>query len=124
MHRDIDPAVSAEHAAIVAGGSIGAVFAAQGGRSVRPTCTTASARPLPKLASLMRVAVGTPLAEHLYVLDVAKDGRVIEYAALVEIHHPDYLGLAERSRRSTAPTSEGRSELVAALHATAAERER
>ena len=39
----------------------------------------------------MRIAAGTPLAEHVYVLDVVKDGRAIEYATLVEIHHPDYL---------------------------------
>jgi hypothetical protein len=45
----------------------------------------------PRLASLMQVAAGTPLAAHVYALDVAKAGRMLEYAALVEIHHPDYL---------------------------------
>jgi hypothetical protein len=29
----------------------------------------------------MRVAVGTPLAMHVYALDVAKGGRALEYAA-------------------------------------------
>ena len=120
----IDPAVSEEHAAIVAGGSIGAVFAARGWE-VRKTHLHYGERPATaKLASLMRVAVGALLAEHLYVLDVVKDGRVIEYAALVEIHHPDYLGLPALAAIYGKPTSDGRSELVAALQATAAERER
>jgi hypothetical protein len=62
----------------------------------------------------MRVAARTPLATHIYALDVAKDGQVVEYATLVEIHHPDYLKKddlpaiygpayeAPRSARSTA----------------------
>ena len=91
----IDAAVRAEHAEIVAGGSIGAVFAAHGWE-VRKTHLGYSERPASaRLASLMRVDVGTPLAEHVYVLDVVKDGRKIEYAALAEIHHPDYLDLAD-----------------------------
>lgn len=120
----IDPAVSQEHAAIVAGGSIGAVFAAKGWE-VRKTHLHYGDRPATaKLASLMRVAVGAPLAEHFYVLDVVKDGRAIEYAALVEIHHPDYLGLPALAAIYGQPTDEGRRELVTALQATAAERER
>src|SRR5688500_14981990 len=83
-----DPAVGAEHAAIVAGGSIGAVFAARGWE-VRKTHLYYGERPAsPKVASLMRIAVGAPLAEHAYVLEVVKEGRAIEYAALVELHHP------------------------------------
>ncbi len=49
----------------------------------------------PRVASLMQVAVGTPLAEHAYVLDVVKNGKTIAYAALVEIHHPEYLAAAD-----------------------------
>jgi len=120
----LHPAVSEEHAASVAGGSIGAVFAAQGWE-LRKTHLHCGERPATaKLASLMRVAVGAPLAEHLYVLDVVKNGRVIEYAALVEVHHPDYLGLPALAAIYGEPTSQGRSELIAALQATAAERER
>ena len=115
----IDPAVGAEHAAIVAGGSIGAVFAAQGWE-VRKTHLSYAERPATaKLAALMRIAAGTPLAEHVYVLDVVKDGRAIEYAALVEIHHPDYLDVGDLAKIYGA-VDEGRSELVAQLRATAA----
>lgn len=120
----VDPALSREHAAIVAGGSIGAVFAAQGWE-VRKTHLrygerTASA----KLAGLMHVEAGTPLAEHVYVLDVVKDGRVFEYAALVEIHHPAYLGLAELGEIYGPVDDTARRELVATLLGTADERSR
>ena len=120
----IDPAISQEHAAIVAGGSIGAVFAAQGWEVRKTHLRYGERAATAKLASLMRVAVGTPLAEHFYVLDVVKEGRRIEYAALVEIHHPDYLGPQELVAIYGPPAGNERSELVAVLRATAAEHER
>ncbi len=115
----IDPAVREEHAAILAGGSIGAVFAANGWE-VRKTHlyfgeTTATKR----LATLMHVEQGTRLAEHAYVLDVVKAGRVIEYAALVEIHHPDYLVRGDLSAIYGREHPEARSDLLATLLATA-----
>jgi hypothetical protein len=120
----IDPSLSAEHVAIVAGGSIGAVFAASGWE-VRKTHLyygerTASA----KLASLMHIAAGTRLAEHVYVLDVVKDGRAIEYAALVEIHHPAYLSRANLAAVYGVPDASNRRELLTTLLATATERVR
>jgi hypothetical protein len=120
----IDPVLAAPHAAIVAGGSIGAVFTAEGWE-VRKTHlhygeTPASAR----LAELMDIDAGTPLAEHVYVLDVAKEGRVIEYAALVEIHHPDYLRLGDLEDIYGPPDPGDRRDLVAELLATAADRSR
>jgi hypothetical protein len=119
----IDPAVSAEHAAIVAGGSIGAVFAAQGWE-VRKTHLRYAERPAsPRLAALMRVPSGTALAEHVYVLDVVKGGRTVEYAALVEIHHPDYLRVADLAE-IYGPVTANRSELVDSLRAIAAQRSR
>jgi hypothetical protein len=119
----LDGAVSAEHAEIVAGGSIGAVFAAHGWQ-VRKTHLSYAERPASaRLAQLMRVAVGTTLAEHIYVLDVVKDGRAIEYAVLAEIHHPDYLAVADLAK-IYGPVDDGRKELVAQLRATVAERTR
>jgi hypothetical protein len=105
----IDPAVAAEHATIVNGGSIGAVFAANGWRVLKTHLYYGEVRATARLAVLMHVAEGTPLAEHVYVLDVAKDDKTVEYAALVEIHHPAYLvqsdlvriyGTADASKRS------------------------
>jgi hypothetical protein len=118
-----DPAVAGEHAAIVAGGSIGAVFAARGWE-VRKSHLSYGERPAtPKVASLMRIAAGTPVAEHVYVLDVVKDGRRVEYAALMEIHHPDYLDRSDLAEIYGA-VDDSRKQLAAQLGATAAERTR
>jgi hypothetical protein len=87
----IEADLRTEHAAIVAGGSIGAVLAAAGWEVRKTHLRYAMVDATTRLASLMQVAAGTPLAVHLYALDVAKAGRTLEYAALVEIHHPDYL---------------------------------
>lgn len=119
----LDGALRVEHAEIVAGGSIGAVFAAHGWQ-VRKTHLSYAERPASaRLAQLMRVAAGTTLAEHIYALDVVKDGRAIEYAVLAEIHHPDYLAVADLAR-IYGPVDDGRKELVAQLRATIAERTR
>ncbi len=120
----IDPSLSTEHAAIVAGGSIGAVFAASGWEVRKTHLYYGERAASPKLASLMHIAAGTPLAEHVYVLDVVKDGRAIDYAALVEIHHPAYLSLANLESIYGVPDTGDRRELLATLLATATERVR
>ncbi|HVY66881.1 MAG TPA: hypothetical protein VHH11_18860 [Gammaproteobacteria bacterium] len=94
----VDPAVAAEHASILSGGSMGAVFAARGWRVLKTHLAFREMDATPRLASLMHVAPGTRLAEHAYVLDVEKGGQRIEYAALVEIHHPDYLRTSDLER--------------------------
>lgn len=120
----LDAALAREHAAILAGGSIGAVFAAQGWE-VRKTHLRYGERPASaKLAALMRVPEGTPLAEHAYVLDVVKDGRAFDYAALVEIHHPDYLRRGDLVAIYGPADGAQRRDLLAALDATADERAR
>jgi hypothetical protein len=120
----IDPAIGAEHARIVAGGSIGAVFAAQGWE-VRKTHLRYGERAAPaKLAALMRIDVGTSLAEHVYALDLVKGGRTIEYAALVEIHHPEYLAPADLPAIYGPVDDAQRRELVASLLELAAQRVR
>lgn len=116
----IDPAVAAEHATVLAGGSIGAVFAANGWQ-VRKTHLRYGERGATRaIAERMGIATGTPLAEHAYVLEVAKGGRVIEYAALLEIHHPAYLRLAELVEIYGAADPGTRAERVLVLQATAA----
>jgi hypothetical protein len=94
----IDAAVATEHATITNGGSIGAVFAANGWRVLKTHLAFRELDATPRLASLMHVAVGTRLAEHVYVLDVVRDGKTVEYAALIEIHHPEYLRRADLER--------------------------
>jgi hypothetical protein len=87
----IDPALAAEHDEIVRGGSIGAVFTAHGWQVAKTNLRYFEIDAPERVARLMRVATGTRLAAHAYELDVARDGRTLQYALLVEIHHPDYL---------------------------------
>ena len=54
-----------------------------------------------------------------YVLDVSKAGRSIEYALLVEIHHPDYLTLADLRTIYGNPNPAGHEAALAALLASA-----
>jgi len=116
----IDPVLAAPHAAIVAGGSIGTVFAAQGWEVRKTHLNYGEIEASPRLANLMRIDEKAPLAEHVYVLDVAKDGRVFEYAALVEIHHPDYLRVGDLATIYGAPEQAVRRDLVNELLAAAA----
>ena len=40
----------------------------------------------------MRVDVDTEVAMHIYRLLLEKDGQALEYATIMELHHPEYLG--------------------------------
>jgi hypothetical protein len=115
----IDPALSAEHAEILRGGSIGAVFAARGWRVLKSHVGYDEIDASERLAALMHVPPGTRLARHAYVLDVEKEGRVLGYAALVEIHHPDYLRVADLRTIYGEPSAAGRESLLASLLETA-----
>jgi hypothetical protein len=117
----IDAAVATEHATIVNGGSIGAVFAANGWRVLKTHLAFRELEATPHLANLMHIAVGTRLAEHAYVLDVSKDGKTVEYAALVEIHHPEYLRRADLERIYGGAAAGDRQSLLDDLLATAAD---
>jgi hypothetical protein len=119
----IDAAIATEHAAIVAGGSIGAVFAERGWRVQKTHLHYGELAASRRLADLMGIAAMTPLATHVYALDVVRDDRVIEYAALVEIHHPEYLKLADLES-IYGPVHANRQQLVATLLTAAYERSR
>jgi len=118
----IDPAFAAEHDEIVRGGSMGAVFAAHGWKVGKTNLRFLEVDATPRLSTLMSVPAGTRLAAHAYVLDVSKDGRSIEYALLVEIHHADYLKMADLGAIYGAASSSGREKSLDALLATAAEK--
>ena len=76
-----------------------------------------------KVASLMRIPVNTPLAEHVYALDVVKGGRTIEYAAIVEIHHPSYLRVADLTKiYGPVNVEQSKAVSVSALRALAGQR--
>lgn len=120
--NDIAPELAVPHAAILAGGSMGATLLAAGWQVQKRHLHFGNVGASTEVAALMRVAPGTPLAEHVYVLDVAKDGRVLPYAALVEIHHPDYLGEHDLPQIYGPPSSTGREALLKTLLDMAAER--
>jgi hypothetical protein len=117
-YRQSDPAFRAEHAAIVAGGSIGAVFAAAGWQVRKTHLSIGTVTATPRLASLMHIAPGARLAVHIYALDVAKGGRTLEYAVLAEIHHPDYLTRNDVAAIYGSPDESSRPGLVAEVMAT------
>ena len=118
----VDPAVAAEHTEIVHGGSIGVVFAARGWRVGKTHLRFFEIGASPRVAGLMHVGAGTRLAAHAFVLDVSKSGRAIEYALLVEIHHPEYLAFADLRAIYGAADATGREKSLEALLATAREK--
>jgi hypothetical protein len=120
--ESIDPAFAAEHGEIARGGSIGAVFAAHGWQVGKTNLRFFEIEASARVAALMHVAAGTTLAAHAYVLDVSKAGRALEYALLVEIHHPDYLRLADLRAIYGAANAAGREQSLDALLATVVEK--
>jgi hypothetical protein len=118
---EIAPDLAAAHAEIVRGGSMGAVLTAAGWTVRKRHLFFGEIPAGAAVAKLMAIPVGTRLAEHAYVLDVTKDGREFPYAALVEIHHPAYLGMDDLRSIYGEPDDAGREQLLATLLAAAAE---
>ena len=110
---------AAEHEQILGGGSIGAVFASHGWRVTKTHLYYGEVDAAPRIAELMHVAPGTRLALDAYVLVVTKAGASREYAAIVEIHHPDYLRSTDLAAIYGPPDARGREPLLAELLADA-----
>ena len=91
----IDGAIAAEHSVILDGGSIGATFAAGGWRVSKVHHYFGELPSTAKVEALMGGIDPSRLAVHVYGLGVSKGGLEIDYASIVEVHHPDYLGLAD-----------------------------
>ena len=93
-----DPHLTAEHRRIVAGESIGAVFQ-ESGWHIEKITLAVCAMPFdidayPQL-QLMNIELPATLAIRRYVFRVSSDGSEIDYATITEIHHPDYLAIAD-----------------------------
>ncbi len=93
----IDDAVATEHAAIVDGGSIGATFRDAGWTidKIDRYIGSLPAADVPPAAFDRMNIEPTDLAMHVYRFDVSRDGETIEYATIVELHHPEYLTSAQ-----------------------------
>jgi len=93
-----DTIIDKEHAQILAGKSIGAIFKASGWTIFKETLHVGNAElddAAHPVAILMRLERGADVAIHVYRLLLEKGQRAIDYATLIELHHPDYLSLAD-----------------------------
>ena len=89
-----DELVAPEHAQIVAGQSIGAIFKTRGWEMRKKTLFTGELRldgARHPVASLMCLDAPTDVAMHVYRLLLEKGHRSVDYATITEVHHPDYL---------------------------------
>lgn len=93
--RRVDRALAAPHAEILAGGSIGAVLAADGWTVHKHNRFIGTIDATAKLRRLMRKEDASALATHVYLLEVERGGQRFDYALITEIHHPDYLSAGE-----------------------------
>lgn len=93
--NEIDDAIAAEHAVILDGGSIGATFAESGWQVSKVHRYFGELPGTAKLEAMMGGIEPSQLAVHVYVLGVSRGGIEVDYAQLVEVHHPDYLDLAD-----------------------------
>ena len=83
-----------EHARILAGSSIGAIFKANGWDVYKETLYVGELA-LPagehRVRDLMHLVDARSIAVHVYRLYLRKESQVIEYATVIESHHPEYL---------------------------------
>ena len=92
----IDAALEAEHQEIVRGASIGSTFKKAGWLIEKRHRYFGELEVQPearRLAALMGISLPSRLAVHVYALRVTKSGVSFDYATIVEVHHPEYLGL-------------------------------
>jgi hypothetical protein len=85
---------SEEHAKVLAGNSIGAIFRSHGWDVHKQTMYIGSLS-LPdrktQIGQLMHISDQDELAMHVYQLLLVRNEQVFEYATIVETHHPEYL---------------------------------
>lgn len=94
----VDAAFADEHAAILAGQSIGATFVANGWTVIKSHRYFGTLAAGERVDRLMGGVGRTPLAVHVYTLEIERGNERFEYADIAEVHHPDYLTLADLRR--------------------------
>lgn len=92
--NQLDDRYRDEHAEVLAGNSIGAIFRSHGWDLLKQTLYIGSLA-LPRgntgIGGLMRITGPRDLALHVYQLLLVRDDQVFEYATIAETHHPAYL---------------------------------
>lgn len=92
--NQLAPGVSAAHAGVLAGQSIGATFKASGWEIRKSTLYVGTLFLSPAdhpVGQLMQLDEPAELAMHAYRLNVKRESQSVNYATIVELHHPDYL---------------------------------
>lgn len=89
-----DGEIEEPHQDVLAGQSIGTTFR-ESGWNIRKDTLHIGTLPMPDLqhpvARLMRLEHGADLAVHIYRMTLEKGDQSIQYATIIEAHHPDYL---------------------------------
>jgi len=94
----IRPAFAGEHARVVSGQSLGAVFKSAGWKIEKHNIFIGELEVAAKyslLSELMQLSLPENLATHVYLFVVRKDERSYNYATITELHHPDYLSVED-----------------------------
>lgn len=89
-----DLLIGQEHTQVLAGHSIGSTYKANDWEILKQTQYTGSLKldgERKSLMELMRLPSNRDLAMHVYRLALKKQDQIIEYATIIEVHHPDYL---------------------------------
>jgi len=95
---ELTPRVAAVHADVLAGGSIGATFKSTGWQIGKVTLYVGSIAlddPEHTVGKLMQLTEPAELGVHAYQLVLEKDSQTIDYATIIETHHPDYLSVSD-----------------------------
>lgn len=98
FNRDALPALQAEHAMVLSGESIGAVFKSRGWTINKRHTRLGSVTLTPRdadIAASMRLAPPQQVALHTYIFEVRREASALEYAKITELHHPHYLTEAD-----------------------------
>ena len=86
------------HSRVLAGNSIGETFKEDGWGIQKNTIFIGNTR-LPdrptEIAALMRLNGAHDIALHVYQLVLVREETALEYATILEVHHPEYLTVSE-----------------------------
>ncbi len=113
------------HSRVIDGASIGATFKAEGW-GIRKETVYIGELELPgvshPIARLMLLDTELQLAAHAYELHIEKASTSLHYATIIELHHPEYLDVAQLREAFPSPdnrkpgTSAHIQQLVLAQH--------
>ena len=96
--EQLDERYNEAHSRVMAGGSIGSTFREDGWDIQKKTLYIGNVRlsdESTEIARLMRLTGAHDLALHVYQLVLVREEIELEYATIMEAHHPEYLTVAD-----------------------------